>query len=131
MAEQGWLDFERIFAHLSKYSIILCRSCQYAVPPQQISSHLQAHHKGINIAVRRSIEEHVESLDYVAWTKEAVCYPPSGGPAIEGLEVHCNGWECTGNLKTPGCGYVCQTKQGMQSHCREEHQWNTGKARGG
>jgi superfamily II DNA helicase RecQ len=128
----GKMDaFNRIFEHLPQYKIIVCKRHRYAVPPFQINTHIQAHHNWEPKSIRVDVVAYVSQLTELAWIHEDVVYPEAGSEAIPNVPVFNNAYECSGNETIVGCGYVCQTKKVIQKHCRDEHQWQTGKQQGG
>jgi hypothetical protein len=45
----------RIFQHMREFRIIRCKTCAYAVVPEQMDGHLKDHHKEISASIRRQI----------------------------------------------------------------------------
>jgi superfamily II DNA helicase RecQ len=117
--------FNRIFEHLPQYQIIVCRRCQFAVPPFQVNTHIQAHHNWEPKSIRVDVVAYVSQLSELAWVQDEVVYPEAGSKPLSGIPVRSNAFECN------RCGFVCQTKNAIQSHCRTAHGWKSGKSQGG
>ena len=88
--------FNRIFEHRQEYRIIICKTCGFAVVPQQTASHLKKHHPVFTPTVRKTIIEYVQGLDMLARHEEDVIYPESDTITIPGLPVFENGFRCQG-----------------------------------
>jgi superfamily II DNA helicase RecQ len=124
-------DFDGIFQHMQQYKIIVCKTCAFAVVPQQIDRHLREHHPQIDKQKRSGVTETGTALEAVAYSKEDVNYPQANEEPVEGLEVFKDGLQCMGQRDGKPCGYVCRTAFGIQKHCRLEHGWVNERGRGG
>jgi Orsellinic acid/F9775 biosynthesis cluster protein D len=79
--------FNRIFQHLREFRIIQCKTCAYAVVPDQMNGHLRDHHKEISASTRQQIVDVVKGMDGVARQQEDVVYPPATATAIQGFPL--------------------------------------------
>jgi superfamily II DNA helicase RecQ len=124
--------FNRIFQHLREFRIIQCKTCAYAVVPDQMNGHLRDHHKEISASTRQQIVDVVKGMDGVARQQEDVVYPPATATAIQGFPLYDDGFRCQGEDGEQGqCEYICRTPRGIQQHCRDIHQWVNDRGRGG
>lgn len=72
------------------------------------------------------------SLPDLAKVESDVVYPEPESAPIVGLPVFYNGIRCLGTTgKGRRCRYVCRTIDGIQKHCKKEHQWVNQQKRGG
>ena len=67
--------FEKVFQHRPEYRIIVCKTCKFAVVPDQVYTHLQTHRPRMPTILRRSITELYQTLGDVARSVEEVVYP--------------------------------------------------------
>ena len=67
-------DFDGIFQHMQRYKIIVCKTCAFAVVPQQIDRHLREHHPQVDKEKRSRIVAIGIVLEIVAYNKEDVEY---------------------------------------------------------
>ena len=116
-------DFDGIFQHMQQYKIIVCKTCAFAVVPQQIDRHLREHHPQVDKQKRSRIAATGTALETVAHNEGDVIYPEASEEPVEGLEVYGDGVRCMGQQDGKPCAYVCRTAFGMQKHCRLKHGW--------
>ena len=125
-------NFEGLFIHLPKHRVIICRQCQFAPVPNQIKQHLASHHNRIPAKQRQEIAETVLSLPDLAKTEAEVIYPKPKESPIVGLPVYYDSIRCLAKIaQNRRCQYVCRTIDGIQKHCKREHQWVNQQKRGG
>lgn len=124
-------QFSRVFRHMPKYQVIICKECQFAVPPSQIKPHLAKHHESILARARREVADVAWNLNLLAQVGEDVIYPELSDAAVEGLPLYNDGLRCVSKdeLGRPG-QYVCRTIRGIQEHCKREHGWVDSQKRG-
>ena len=125
-------EFRRLFEIDHKHRILICLSCQYAVVPFQIKTHLQTYHKRINLQQRNYIISKIEATTELARTHAEVIYPASTDPPLATLPTFFDGLKCQGKEgQSAVCSYVCRTPRGMREHCYEKHGWVNQQKRGG
>ena len=83
--------FEEVFKHMPEFRIIVCRTCQFAVVPDQVYTHLQKRHPKMSTSLRRSIAATCRDLSDVARSAEEVVLPDPGEESVLGLKVYYNG----------------------------------------
>ena len=106
-------DFDGIFQHMQRYKIIVCKTCAFAVVPQQIDRHLREHHPQVDKQKRSRIAATGTALETVAHNEGDVIYPKASEEPVEGLEVYGDGVRCMGQQDGKPCAYVCRTAFGM------------------
>ena len=106
-------DFDGIFQHMQQYKIIVCKTCAFAVVPQQIDRHLREHHPQVDKQKRSRIAAAGTVLETVAHNEGDVIYPEASEEPVEGLEVYGDGVRCMGQQDGKPCAYVCRTAFGM------------------
>ena len=117
-------EFRRLFEIDHKHRILICLSCQYAVVPFQVKTHLQTYHKRINLQQRNYIISEIEATTELARTHAEVIYPVSTDPLIASLPTFFDGLKCQGKEgQSAVCLYVCRTARGMREHCYRKHSW--------
>ena len=57
--------FEEHFIHYPEFRVFACRQCRFCPVPQQLLTHLDAHHTHIPVLVQRQIVEYVRQLPNV------------------------------------------------------------------
>jgi len=70
------------------------------------------------------MQEEVKRMDQVAFDKDQVKYPDPADSPIAGLPVFEDGFACK------KCLYLCRHRTGIQSHCKEVHDWVNLQKRG-
>lgn len=122
----------RLFEVNHKHRILICLSCQYAVIPSQIRTHLQTYHKRIGHQLRNDIVSKVEATTELARTHAEVVYPAPTDPPIASLPIYFDGLRCHGRgSQGVVCSYVCRTPRGIREHCHQKHGWVNQQKRGG
>ena len=123
--------FSDIFEVDSQHRILRCRSCQFAIVPDSLSVHLRNLHKRLSREQRRQICRHVDSLSELAQTPTEVCYPRPTDAPISGFQHYTDGLRCDlDNGYGQLCAYICRSRQGIQEHCKTQHQWANPRKRG-
>jgi hypothetical protein len=89
-------DFDGIFQHMQRYKIVVCKTCAFAVIPQQIDRHLREHHPQVDKQKRSRIAATGTALETVAHNEGDVIYPEASEEPVEGLEVYGDGVRCMG-----------------------------------
>jgi hypothetical protein len=74
----------------------VCKTCAFAVIPQQIDRYLRKHHPQIDKQKRSGVIETGTALEAVAYSKEDVNYPQANEEPVKGLEVFKDGLQCIG-----------------------------------
>ena len=70
------------------------------------------------------MQEEVKKMDQIAFEKDQVSYPGPTDSPIAGLPIFEDGFACK------KCLYLCRHRTGMQTHCKEEHNWVNTQKRG-
>jgi hypothetical protein len=84
----------QLFVFLTQYGVILCKQCQFAVVPSQITAHLRIHHPSQTQQQRKAIQKEVDGAERIAFEKHQVTYPDPEKPAILGLPIFEDGLVC-------------------------------------
>ena len=112
-------QFDQLFTHLSEYRVVVCKQCQFAVVPSQISRHLRDHHPSVSKECQYKVVSSFQHVQDVAYMKEDIQYPESTCTPVPGLPVYTDGFQCTQG----GCQYICRGLKNIQRHCRVVHEW--------
>jgi hypothetical protein len=102
-------EFYRLLEIDYEHRILICLSCQYAVVPFQIKTHLQAYHKRISLQQRNYVISEVEAATKLARTHAEVVYLAFTYLPIASLPTFFDGLKCQGKEgRSSACSYVCQ-----------------------
>jgi hypothetical protein len=124
-------NFDANFEHLTQYRIIRCKSCRYAVVPEQVERHMKDHHPQVVPARRREISRAAMSLSNVAHRHEDVVYPNRDDEPVPGFPIITDALVCNGRKEGEPCEYTCTAIRTMQQHCKDVHGWHNDQGRGG
>lgn len=92
---------------------MICLDCQWVVLPADLPGHMIKQH---NMDKLNAKELSTNVAMYEPFrTREEVCDPAPGGPPVEGLAVHLDGFSCG------ECDYAAKALNTIQRHMREEH----------
>ena len=94
------------------YQVIICRSCQYAIQPSALDSHLLRHK--IYRAARRDLVDSVAGLP--TRPPDDVELPTAGCRPIDGLSI-VPGWRCSAD----DCGHLCASAKRLRHHWTHAH----------
>lgn len=126
------MDFATLFNVKARYGILVCNSCQYAVPPAHVQRHLKDHHKRLTLEQRRSILVEVRTHNELAQSRGDVVYPLPNEPPVDGLPVFFDGLRCNAiDDNGQKCGYICRAPRRIRKHCDQCHGWVNEQKRGG
>lgn len=109
------LQPHELLQYLSRYKVVVCTSCQYAVQPSAISRHLKDIHHIIR-SHRRPFMQYVSTLDLdepeqvIQSTNGSQEFPIPHLPVQEGLMC-----------EYEGCSHLCASTKRMQSHWSAVH----------
>ncbi|MCJ1296790.1 hypothetical protein MMC34_008357 [Xylographa carneopallida] len=118
----------KYFTDCPQWQLVFCKTCEHAVWPDKIASHLQNKALGYQIkpgvaqAVQAAIQQWPD-LIYRATDLAAVPDPPM--PAIFGLKIHTNGFRC--QIKPGECHFVCLKHETIKSHLSKVHPGSRGR----
>jgi superfamily II DNA helicase RecQ len=113
------------FRHVVARRLLLCEVCQHGVVPSQVETHLSAHHLVLPSYQRKAISQRVSQLQNLALTVTGIVFPAPYEAPILGIPVQEGCLECT------SCGHLLGSLKSMQNHCRDIHQWQSSKSKGG
>lgn len=106
------LQASNLLKHYEEYGVVICRTCQFAVQPSALASHLLKHQ--IYRGERRKL------LSYLCKLRlrepSDVVDPPPGSPPVPELPVS-PGYSCL----SPGCQHVCASAKRMAQHWSDVH----------
>jgi len=122
---QGFQCWSVPFQHLTQYQVLLCTACEFCVVPSQVQTHLYHHHPTITAKQRQQIEQQVAGTPGLAHTVDAVVFPGPEERPVPGIPLQNGCFRCT------QCQWLSSTLKNMQKHCRQVHQWKSGKGKGG
>ena len=94
------------------YRVVICRSCQYAIQPSALDSHLLRHK--IYRAARRDLVGSVAGLP--TRPPDEVELPTAGCRPIDGLCI-VPGWRCSAD----DCGHLCASAKRLRHHWTHAH----------
>ena len=103
---------KNLLKHLPEHGVLICKSCQFAIQPSALSSHLLRHQ--IYRSERRQLLDRLSGLDLR--DPEQVTYPNPHSPSISDLPVY-RGWIC----EVPNCGHACASEKRMAQHWSDQH----------
>jgi hypothetical protein len=106
------LDSRGLLEYNSRYGVLICRECQYAIQKSAVDSHLLRHK--IYRGERQKLLSSIAQLDILE--PELVPLPTSESPPIDALPI-ISGYRCV----TSGCGNLCASTKRMQRHRSEVH----------
>lgn len=101
-----------LLKHYEEYGVVICRTCQFAVQPSALASHLLKHQ--IYRGERRKLLAHLCKLRLQ--DPSDVVDPSPGSPPVPELPVY-KGYSC---LKSD-CQHVCASLKRMAQHWSEIH----------
>jgi hypothetical protein len=115
------------FSILSEFRLIICRTCRFAVWPEEVKGHLMgARHqmKGTECA---EIVKEIARWGNLA-KRDGFVMPYSMDKPIPQLPLRQDGLGC----RRDGCRYICSTFNGIQKHLGKSHGWTiSGGSEGG
>ena len=104
--------------------MIICRSCESAVIPQQVKTHLASKHRqAVSSKQRVLIYEAVLRLPNLATRQQDVRFPQATDRPVPHLPVELGGFGCSVQSDSHACGFVAGVLKHMQQHCRDSHGW--------
>ena len=122
------------FLDLPEYGLIVCRSCFYAVWPDQVRSHLKAEPHLLAWVTTKAIAKELKGRkDLYLSTDEHFELPRRIEQAIPQLPLYRDGlqYQFQYQLDPCQCTFVCGNDHGMRSHWRKAHQWSLAEGRPG
>ncbi|KAJ0421401.1 hypothetical protein BJY00DRAFT_300834 [Aspergillus carlsbadensis] len=96
----------------ARYSVLICRECEYAIQKSAIQSHLLRHK--IYRDERRGLLAAIAELEILE--PEDVPLPPARSPPIHGISI-VSGYRCL----VSSCGHLCASSKRMKGHHSEIH----------
>ncbi|KAK7424452.1 hypothetical protein QQX98_000417 [Neonectria punicea] len=96
----------------ARYSVLICRTCKYAVQKGALERHLLRHK--IYRGEKQRLMSAIARLELVE--PDHVQLPPAGSPPVDGLPV-ISGYKCT----AAGCGRLYASSKRMRRHWSESH----------
>jgi Orsellinic acid/F9775 biosynthesis cluster protein D len=96
----------------SKYSLLICRECQYAIQKNALESHLLRHK--IYRGDRQRLLSSIAQLDLLE--PHDVSLPPPGSPPVDALPI-LSGYRCMAG----GCQHLTASSKRMKRHWSEIH----------
>ena len=91
--------FSSLLVFDSKYGVIICKPCQYAIVPHELSSHLRTHHReeeGFTFSKIKTVSDYALTLPTCppAWIKDLYLHP-TDTPAIPFLQTYQDSYACS------------------------------------
>jgi hypothetical protein len=110
------------------YRVLICTSCQYALVPNTVRSHLRNAHKGqLSLTEIKECLQLVSTMDLEAPELVQRMEIPPSSPPIPHLALYFDGIVCRLCESQP---YVCRSEATSKAHLKEIHGWTSGE-RGG
>ncbi|KAI9702184.1 MAG: hypothetical protein M1820_006266 [Bogoriella megaspora] len=106
------LDSNDLLEYDVRYSVLICRACQYAIQKSALRSHLLRHK--IYRDERQRLLSLIAQLDLLE--PHDVPLPPPSSLPIDALPI-LSGYHCTAT----GCRYLCASHKRMKCHRNEIH----------
>jgi hypothetical protein len=124
--------FGGCFRYSRQYRVIVCVECRTAVVPEHAAAHLARNHDRTTKEERKRIQRYVDDLGDLARQVSDVRFPGPDDPPYGEIVVRYGGLWCLGR-DTDGrrCGYVVESTQMIQAHCKAAHGWQNEQKRGG
>ncbi|KAL8685459.1 MAG: hypothetical protein Q9218_007746, partial [Villophora microphyllina] len=119
MAQDQWSQY---LVHLPELRIIICKQCQHAVWPTEITGHLKGPQHRVKRSLAKTIQESVHTWDVIAHPSQLVALEHATDP-IPGLPVYLDGLRC----QQEGCPYIGRETNSMKAHFRQQHPGVRGK----
>jgi hypothetical protein len=111
------------FMHCPKYRVAICRTCHFAVFPDQARTHLSTRHSGLCAKERRQILNDLLSWPDVSLSNDDSFKPPcTVDEPVVGLQLFCDGLQCI--VDPSRCTYICRSRDVLKNHWRKAHSWN-------
>ncbi|KAI5456174.1 hypothetical protein BGZ63DRAFT_396922 [Mariannaea sp. PMI_226] len=114
--------------YLSRYRVVVCKTCGFACVAKEVISHLQVRHRDIVPSDRRKIAEEVGRIPNIIRSQPQLVefrFPPPTADPIPFLSPpHNDGLRCR------QCPYVGRQRQRIQAHCHQNHNWQNPGNRG-
>src|SRR3979411_2522934 len=104
----------------SKWKVLICESCNSAVPRDHLRLHLQKHHvplKGVSDEQLQELYEHNDlhlDIGSELQNQSAAIEP------VAGLKIF-DGWHC----QVRDCHYAAKERRTIQNHISKNHKGNT------
>ena len=112
MSSFGTHDEPNLLTYLPDFSVLICKSCQFAIQPSALPSHLLRHR--IYRTDRQRLLQELSTLTLLE--PEEVPTPAPHSTTLRDLPVH-RGFRC---LST-GCTHACASQKRMSQHWSEVH----------
>ena len=118
--------------YLPEYGVVVCKQCQYAILPSEISSHFERkrpHH--FTKAVRQQITQKVAEIQGLIQDQGELkgCifpFPIDTAEPVTALgEPKANGFRCTIQNPEGTCPYISTALRKMRTHYWTEHKWKS------
>ena len=103
---------DNLLEYNAKYSLLICRECQYAIQKNALASHLLRHK--IYRSDRQRLLSAIAQLDVLE--PHHVPLPAPGSPPVDALPV-LSGYRCT----AAGCQHLTASSKRMKRHWSETH----------
>lgn len=114
MGSSKFLSPEDLLQYSPDYSVLICKSCHYAIQPSGIARHLKEIHH-IYRSKRRPYMDYASRFHLAA--PEAVMRIKVDNFPVRFLPI-CEGLQCLG---PESCDYLCASTKRMQSHWLSVH----------
>ena len=124
-------QFNTIFEYIEDLRIAVCKEHGQGIVQSQMQYHLVNHHSTIPSRTRHQIM--LAAAAFPAWVRseDEVPFPKQARAAIPHVHVYTDGFECTQTHSDGSrCTVIHRSMQGIQRHCRQEHQWSNPRKRG-
>jgi hypothetical protein len=102
------------FHHSSPWQVIICKECQYAVWPSQVTGHLVNKQHGMSRKSATVVSEEVQQWPGVIQFPSEFQAPEYVEAAVDGLLVFEDRVKC--QLEDGQCSYVCRGLDSIKAH---------------
>lgn len=110
------------FHYYSQYRVLVCKSCQYAVPRSHIVAHLRSNGHELSRQQCQEIVNNYKDIE-IADPHTARIAPKAIVQPIDHLTIHRDGLKCM------YCNYICRSVAVAKKHQRQSHDMRVGRGR--
>jgi Orsellinic acid/F9775 biosynthesis cluster protein D len=110
------------FHYYAEYRVLVCKSCQYAVQPSRLITHLRSHQHKLTQQQSEDIANQYGDKQLADPCLERIA-PTTIVPPIDYLPIYRDGLACN------HCQFVCRTCNWILRHQREVHNIRVGRGR--
>jgi superfamily II DNA helicase RecQ len=127
MAES--IDAGEYFQHLSRWQVIICKECRFAVWPNEVQGHLRGKQHRIPAKEAQSIAEAIQEWPGITPFPSELNVPTYVEEPIPEIPLYVDGFQC--QLDPVRCKFVGRGRESIRKHWKGEHGWSMRQQGGG